>query len=120
MNGMYFMFNYCTVGGDCRAFTVKDGGIEGSYTENGTMITLERRELTDGFASELAALLDRHEAEKWKGGRLFLNFAFAVSPDTFTLEYSFPDGKRGNANVSGGFPKGFSEFLAELTELFIG
>ncbi len=119
MEKLHFMFNYCTVGGDCRAFLVKDGFIEGNYTADGVMNGISKRAVTAEESEALEALLEKYCVEKWKGGRFFLNFAFAVNPDTFSLEYSFPDGNKGEANSSGGFPKNFAEFLAELTDIFV-
>ena len=118
---MYFYFNHCATTGACCAFTVKDGAVSGTYLDEdeNSMKSFECA-ATEELALSLEALLEKYKVEKWKGGRIFRHFAFASSFDTFTLEYSFPSGMKGEANTAGGIPKEFSEFLAEVRAIFIG
>ncbi len=115
----FFIFNYCSVsGGETCAFCLRNGTIEGSYLQDGVMKQLNA-EADDAVWSELAAVLERNGISLWKGGKLFRHFAFASSPDTFTLECLLPDGNRYEANAAAGFPNNFTAALQDIRNFFI-
>ncbi len=118
-NTPYFIFNYCSVSGSGScAFCIRDGVVEYSYVDSGAMQSFTAA-ASDALWESIVSLLEKHSVASWKGGRLFRHFAFAVSPDTYTLDCLLPNGDRYEANASAGFPKEFNEALEDFKDLFI-
>ncbi len=115
----YFIFNFCSVStdGTC-AFCLRDGNLEASYFD-GTVMQDFTADVGDTLWDAISEILQKHEMASWKGGRIFRHFAFATTPDTYSLEALLPNGDSFEANASAGFPKNFKEALEDIKALFI-